>query len=380
MSVAASYGAAFSHAMPNLGLPWVAGAVARTDRNLGRNAREYLEVALAIAAVSIAGCFVPLGYEALGHIYLFAVIALSLRVGRWPALFAALGSAVAWDFVFLPPRLSFSVLDLDDGLLLGTYFVVALAAGQLTSRIRAHEREQHHHELLAASDRLHRALLDGVAHELKTPLAVLLSASERLVSSDPATGRVLIGEVRIACRRLERVISNLLGQTRIESGALRPESDWCDAHDLIALARDSIGDALAGRTITIEIPADFPLFRADTALMEQVLANLLLNAARHTPAGTAVRVAAGIEGSRIFIAISDNGPGISPDVAATLFEKFQTGGRAGTGGLGLGLSIVSGFMHAQGGAVAAGNMPGGGACFTVYLPRAENGGVPGDDS
>ncbi len=98
--------------------------------------RDYFEVLAAITAVTTAGWFAPLGYEAFGHIYLFTVIALSLRVGRRPALFAAVVSAVAWDFVFLPPQLSFSILHFDDVLLLGTYFVVALIGSQLTARMR----------------------------------------------------------------------------------------------------------------------------------------------------------------------------------------------------------------------------------------------------
>ena len=90
------------------------------------------------------------------------MIALSLRVGRWPVLFAAVVSALAWDFFFVSPRMSLAVLRLDDALLLGTYFVVAIIAGQLTTYIRKNEK------LFAASE-LHRTLLDSVSHELKTP-------------------------------------------------------------------------------------------------------------------------------------------------------------------------------------------------------------------
>ena len=82
--------------------------------------REYAEVVLVVGAVPLGGWFMPVTYHFFGYVYLFAVIALSLRVGRWPVLFAAVVSAVTWNYVFIPPRLSFSVLDFDDSLMLGT--------------------------------------------------------------------------------------------------------------------------------------------------------------------------------------------------------------------------------------------------------------------
>ena len=350
----------------------------RAERPVGERspAREYAEVVGAIAAVTVAGWFVPLSFEAFGHIYLFTVIALSLRVGRWPALFAAVLSAVAWDFVFVPPRLSFSILHFDDALLLGTYFVVALIGSQLTARSRAQQREERQRELLAESERLHRTLLDSVSHELKTPLAVLRSAAEKLDTVDAGRRARLSVEIRTATHRLDHLVANLLNQTRLESGRLQPQLDWCDAHDLVAAARRQVDDALVGRTVELVIPADLPSFRADAPLMEHVLANLLLNAARHTPASCFIRVAAGVEGARIFISVADNGPGLAPEIEANVFQKFHRGPAAGAGGLGLGLSIVRGFVLAQGGDVTAGKSPEGGACFTVYLPYAAHGSVP----
>ena len=97
---------------------------------------EYAEAIGVVLIVSIAGWLEPIDYRAFGHVYLLAVIVLSARVSRWPALFAAVLSAVAWDFVIIPPKMSFSMLDLEDVVILGTYFVAALIAGQLTARIR----------------------------------------------------------------------------------------------------------------------------------------------------------------------------------------------------------------------------------------------------
>ena len=338
--------------------------------------RGYAEVLITIAGVTIVGWFVPLSFQAFGHIYLLTVIALSLRVGRWQALFAAVLSALAWDFVFVPPRLSLLVLNLDDVLLLGTYFVTALIGGQLTSRIRALQRERE--QLMARSEQLHRTLLDSVSHELKTPLAVLRSAGEKLDTANPARRVCLTAEIRTATQRLERLVANLLDQTRLESGALRPQIDACDVRDLIMAARRNVDDALAGRTLTVAIPAELPLCRADAVLMEQVLGNLLLNAARHTPPDCFVRIVAGLERGLVFIAVSDNGPGLPPEILSGPFQKFHRGPAAQPGGLGLGLSIVRGFMTAQGGQVVAGESPEGGASFTVYLPQATHDEVPDD--
>jgi two-component system sensor histidine kinase KdpD len=129
-----------------------------------------------------------------------------------------------------------------------------------------------------------------------------------------------------------------------------------------------------------EIPAKMPLFMADLTLMEQAVANLLLNAAVHTPEGTPIIVSTGMDeaGSRVFIAVTDHGPGLSPELRENPFQKFRRGKRAPAGGLGLGLSIVRGFVVAQGGTVVASERPGGGACFTIYLPYGPHGSVPNE--
>jgi len=240
----------------------------------------------------------------------------------------------------------------------------------------AGEREK----IFAESDKLHRALLDGVSHELKTPLAVLESAAENLpADADTPLGK-MAGEIRTATRRLSRLVGNLLDQTRLETGTLRPKLDWCDANDLVNAARDGISDSLVDHPLEVDIPDEMPLFRADAALMEQVIANLLLNAALHTPAGTPLFLACGVDNSRnrVFFTVADRGPGLPPEMQGRLFQKFQRGDAARAGGLGLGLSIIGGFVGAQGGEIVAGENPGGGAVFTVYLPHEAHETVPNE--
>jgi two-component system sensor histidine kinase KdpD len=146
---------------------------------------------------------------------------------------------------------------------------------------------------------------------------------------------------------------------------------WCDAHDLINAASEAVGESIAGRVIDIDVPDDLPPVYADFALTEQALANLLLNAVLHTPDSTPVFLAVGLDrgGARTFFTVADRGPGFPPAMRERLFTKFARGDIARAGGLGLGLSIVRGFVVAQGGEVVVGEDPGGGAAITIYLPN-----------
>ncbi len=231
----------------------------------------------------------------------------------------------------------------------------------------AGEREK----LLAESEKLYHVLLDSVSHELRTPLAVIAAVFENIGRADAALRASLVGEGRTALDRLNRLVKNLLDQTRLESGALRPHEVWCSAHDLVEAARASTREALAGHPLEVVIPDDLPPLFADFPLTEEALANLLLNAAVHTPAATPIFLTAGTErgGQRIFFTVADRGPGFPPAMRERLFKKFARGDAARAGGLGLGLSIVRGFIVAQGGEVVVGENPGGGAVITIYLPH-----------
>jgi K+-sensing histidine kinase KdpD len=335
---------------------------------------DYAKVVAAIGLVTLVGWFSPLSYNALGYIYLLAVIALSLRISRWPAMAAAVLSSVAWNFFFVPPRLSFSVLRFDESLLLITYFAVALIGGQLAALRSTADRAK----LLAESERLHQTLLDSVSHELKTPVAVFRTALEQFGTSDPVRRELLVAELRIATERLDTLVGNLLNQTRLESGVLRPKLDWCDGRDLVAAARRAVGSRLEDHPMTVDIPFDFHIFLADAALMEQAIAHLLLNAAVHTPSGTKVSVNVGSseDSKNIFISVTDSGPGVPVELRERIFDKFSRGPLKKGGGLGLGLSIVRGFMLAQGGSVSVDSAAEGGARFTLSLPYASHDHVP----
>jgi K+-sensing histidine kinase KdpD len=336
--------------------------------------RDYFLVVAVMALLTLAGWYSPLSYHALGYVFMLAVIALSLGIGRWPALFAAVVGGMAWDFFFIPPRLSFLGIHFDEGLLLTTYFAVALIGSQL-SALRA---EVYRAGLLAESERMHHTLLDSVSHEMMTPLAVFRSAIEQLGTPDPEKrGRVLV-ELEIATNRLDRLVGNLLNQNRLESGVMKPRMDWCECHEVVAAARRSLEHRVADHPLEVDIPPDMPIFRADAALLEQAIAQLLANAAIHTPPNTKIRIIASVntKPAQILIRVTDNGPGVPAEVRGRVFEKFVRGPAARKGGLGLGLSIVRGFMRAQGGEVSVDTAPEGGARFTLSLPYGKHAPLP----
>jgi two-component system sensor histidine kinase KdpD len=255
---------------------------------------------------------------------------------------------------------------LDESLLIGIYFVVAVIGGQLASLRLLRERTK----LLAASERLHQALFDSVSHELKTPLAVLRSAFDHLGTEDPTRRERLISEGGTALHRLDHLVENLLNQTRLDSGMLKPKMSWCDPQDIVASAQRALDERMEGRPVKIDIPPGLPLFFADVALMEQVIGNLLLNAAVHTPPSGEILVSAGLEttSARLFIRVADQGPGISEEFQERIFGKFERGPAARPGGLGLGLAVARNFMLAQGGDIAVTSSPGQGSWFTAFLP------------
>jgi two-component system, OmpR family, sensor histidine kinase KdpD len=233
-------------------------------------------------------------------------------------------------------------------------------------------------KFLAESERMGTMLLNSVSHELRTPLAAISSAASGLRASgelNPAQ-QSLTDELDEAARRLNRLVRNLLDLSRLEAGHLRMNKDWHDLRDLLRSALQNLGRALSQHEVKIEIPNDLPPVKVDAILTEQILVNLLGNAAVHTPPGTKAEVSAQADGDQLVLRVADNGPGLPPGDPARLFDRFQRGPNAVAGGTGIGLSLVKGFAEAQGGSVSAENRSGGGAVFTVKLPLTKLPPVP----
>lgn len=314
-----------------------------------------------------------IGYEAVALVYLLAVVLLALFLSRGPIVLGAALTASAWGYLDAPPRYAFHIFSSYDQMMLATYFLVAITIGQLTSRLRAQREAELRAKLLGESERLSRTLLNSVSHELRTPIAAITSAASGLRSSGDlnATQQQLAAEIESAGLRLNRVVQSLLSAARLQAGQIRPKPDWCDVSDLVRVTLGHMGTLTAGHPVQVSLASGLPLVKLDFVLMEQALTNLLVNAAMHTPPGTAIEVGARLDGAKLILEVADRGPGVPPEELPQLFELFHRAPGAKPGGTGLGLAIVKGFVEAQGGSVAAANRPGGGAIFQMTLPAGD---------
>jgi two-component system sensor histidine kinase KdpD len=231
----------------------------------------------------------------------------------------------------------------------------------------------------ARTEELRSSLLSSVSHDLRTPLAAITGAASALrdeaAGTDPRERRELLDTIAEEAGRLERLLANLLDMTRLESGGLEPKREWVPLEEIVGAALARLETQLAGREIRTDLPADLPLAFGDPLLLEQLVLNLLENAAKHTPAGTEIEIRAASREGLLELEVADRGPGLAPGEEARIFEKFQRGARAGAGGVGLGLAICRGIAEAHGGSIRAENRPGGGAVFRLSLPLLE--GPPG---
>jgi two-component system sensor histidine kinase KdpD len=488
-------------------------------RRLSAVVGQYLKALGVILAVTLAAfLFTPLvGAHATALVYLLTVVLLALFVERGPTLAAAAVSALMWNFFFLPPVYTFRITHLEDAMLFGMYFVVALVLGHLTARIRAQqgaEREREaratalymltrdlnesldldqmvqrmvrqlasgfnaqvavllpeadqglapqkgntfripeteheiphwvmeHREragkftnhspsakalymplltgggplgvlglnlhqsfplspqqeslvetfsqqiaialdrhrlnaisenakLLAESERLSKTLLDSMSHEIRTPIAVIKSATGNLAElpdTDSKTRHEMIAEIQEATDRLNRLVGNVLEASRLDAGAVKAKLNECDVGELIHVVLAEAERELGARKVTVAIVPGLPVVSMDFVLMQQALANLLSNSALHTPPGTPIDIGARSEGPHLLLSVADRGPGIPPGCLPRIFDKFYRVPNSRTGGTGLGLSLVKGFVEAQGGTVAAENRTGGGVTFSIRLP------------
>ncbi|MGA7162006.1 MAG: sensor histidine kinase KdpD [Bacteroidota bacterium] len=480
-------------------------------------------LASAIVVIVALSCFPfaqVIGYRTVSMIILLTVSLLPLGMGPGPVLVAATTGALMWDYFFVPPIFTFSIVHAEDVMMLGVYFIVALVTGVLTARVRAREkavrqREErtaalfaltnnlssahsqeeviqaaisnikkyfdadvaiilgeadgemspqphtassfeldakeysvaswsywnekkagkytdtlpsaeatffpisgpryplgvvgirlHRNEKLssdqetsldnfiaqiasamerellndvnkksivvAESERLYKILFNSISHELRTPIAAIMGASENLMKNSAKQGPTPADEhtreIRIAAERLNRLVANLLDMSRLESGMIQPKMDWCDIHDLINAAVKGLDRELSRRSVIVEVQEDVPLVKLDFGLVEQALTNLIHNAAVHTPEGSSITVEAKVEENECVITVADNGPGLAKDDLHKVFEKFYRAEGMKSGGSGLGLTIAKGFAEAHKGTLTAKNRDSGGAEFTLKIP------------
>jgi two-component system sensor histidine kinase KdpD len=223
---------------------------------------------------------------------------------------------------------------------------------------------------LDESDRFYKTLFNSVSHELRIPVAAILAASDAMLESSNPGGihSALSKEIYTATLRLNRLIENLLNMSRLESGRIALRLDWYDLNDLVYKVISDLEEDLKAFTIKVNVPENIPLVRIDFGLMEQILYNLIFNSCQYATATSEITVSADHVDGNLVIKVMDRGPGFPPAALENVFEKFFRVNEKGTGGLGLGLSIVKGFAEAHKGHVIAENRAGGGAVVTVSIP------------
>ena len=225
------------------------------------------------------------------------------------------------------------------------------------------------------ADRLRSALLTSISHDLKTPLASIVGAAGALKDLSGALNEAakadLVATILEESERLNRFIANLLDMTRLESGSIKPNTARHDIGEIVGSVLERARKILAHHRVEVDIAKDLPMLELDPVLFEQVLFNLLDNAAKYASPQTTVLVQSWQEAETVKLQIVDEGSGIPPEEIDRIFDKFhraekQDQVRAGTG---LGLAISRGFIEAMGGSIAAANRTDRpGAVFTITLP------------
>lgn len=242
------------------------------------------------------------------------------------------------------------------------------AAALDRSRLRMRAAEV---EALAQTNRMRMAILAAVSHDLRTPLAAVKAGVSSLRQTDvtwsTADREELVLTIEEGADRLEHIVNNLLDMSRVQAGTVAPLTRAMALDEVLPLALSGLDRS----RVQVDVPDDLPLLLADPGLLERVIANLIDNALKFSPADSVVTVTAEpCEGSVAF-AVVDHGPGVDADAELEMFVPFrQMGDRRQSAGVGLGLAVARGFVDAMSGEIVASPTPGGGLTMTVRLPAA----------
>ena len=341
---------------------------------------------------------------------LLAVLFIAARMGSGPALVASVLAMLCFNFFFLPPVGALHISEPENWVALSAFLLTAVVAGQLSTRARHRAEEAEagrleierlyeelrnaferasHAEALRQSERLKSALLDAVTHDIRTPLTSIKASVTTLL--DELRGETYDGQtVALGAEsrqemlevideesdRLNRFVEGLIELARIEAGELRLRLRWGAVDEVVAAALSRAEPLTRDHRISVELEDGLPVVRVDPHAVAEVVYTLIDNAAKYSPLGTTIRVAASrADGKMIRVTVEDEGQGIPPDVRERVFDKFfratrdgDAGGRR-PAGTGLGLAIARGIVEAHGGRIwVEGHARGTGARVVFTLP------------
>jgi two-component system sensor histidine kinase KdpD len=335
---------------------------------------QYVITLFTICIVAVICCvaFTQSSYQVVAFVLLFTVSLIAMFFDILPVMLAAFLSALTWDFFFIPPRFTLHVGSAEDTILLLMYFVIALLNAVLTYKIRQFEKIATQKEEKANTIKLYNTLLNSLSHELRTPIAAIIGATDNLQTNNgklTAENKYeLLNEISKASMRLNVQVENLLNMSRLESGFIKPKKNWIDITELIYGIAKKMEENNITQRINININPSIPLFKLDEGMLEQVIFNLLNNACLYTEPKTIINIVAICHEDVLQIIIEDNGEGFPSDEIDFVFDKFYRLKNSKPGGTGLGLSIVKGFTEAMKGSVQLQNKSTGGARFTINIP------------
>lgn len=306
-------------------------------------------------------------------IYVAVIMVAAAFFGRGASLLASALSVAAYDFVCVPPYYTLAIAESRHLVTFVMMFVVGLLVSELVARVRRAAEAAEGATLRARTEEMRSSLLSAVSHDLRTPLAVITGAATTLRDQgdrlDVAERAELLDTVCEEAERLERLVRNLLDMTRIASGAIKVAKEWQPLDAVIGAALGRVDDQLEGRKVDVVLPPEPPLVPIDAVLIEQVLINLLENAAKYTPKDAPIEIAARESDGAVTIDVADRGQGIPRELVEKIFEKFYRLPREGaSGGAGLGLAICRGIVEAHGGRISVHERVGGGAVFRFTIP------------
>jgi two-component system sensor histidine kinase KdpD len=320
--------------------------------------------------------------------FLIVVVASAALGGLGPGVTAAGLGFLSFDVLFLRPYNTLVVDDPQDWLSLAVYLLTAVftsylfgvlerrrrQAEQREAAARALSEERAKARALEEADRLRTALLNSVSHDLRTPLASIKASVSSLLDHEVTWGEAqreeFLETIDAETDRLNRLVHNLLGMSRIEAGALKPNLVETSLIEVVGPAVRRLRAVHREAPVEVEVPDELPLVRADPVLLEQVVTNLLDNAFRHAPSSR-VRVVGRPGAGGVALRVIDHGPGIPAAERERVFELFHRLEDGTTEGTGMGLAICRGIVRALDGDIRALGTPGGGATFVVRLPLAD---------
>ena len=309
-------------------------------------------------------------------VYVLAVVVIALRFSRGAAILSSVLCVAAFDFMFVPPQGTFTVDDIQYLLTFSIMLAVALVISGLMESGRRQAEARAALVLEAETERIRSTLLASISHDLRTPLAVMTGASSSLAERgerlSPEDRTALAQSIYDQARDMSEQVAKILQMTRLETGAIAVDRDWAAISEIAGSVLARLSDRLSGHRLMVDIPADLPLVRVDATLIDQALANLVENAARHTPAGTVVRVRVQHLDNELVVSVEDFGPSMDERDIERVFDKFQRGTSGGaSGGIGLGLAICRAIVRLHQGRAWAERLPGGGTAFRFTLPVEE---------